>query len=147
MPVIPTGYDEIRFRARALAVTLLIGAIGGLLYWVAFFTSGSVQATDHECYLVFERAFPAADAWGIATSLLAARGLWLGKPAAVLFGIAAGSAMIFLGLMDVLYNLQHDMYALANPEMMAEIAINLFALVVGPGTIAWAWHHRRALGA
>lgn len=147
MPIIPTGYDEIRGRARSLAVILLIGAIGGSLYWVLFFTSGAVQASGHPCYLVFERAFPAADVWGIATALLAARGLWRGTAESVLFGIATGSAMIFLGLMDVLYNLENDMYAVVNPEMIAEIAINLFSLIVGPGTIAWVWRHRRALGA
>ena len=147
MPIIPTGYDEVRTRARTLALILLIGAIGGSLYWILFFTSGAVQASEHRCYLVFERAFPAADAWGIATSLLAVRGLWRGTSAAVLFGIATGSAMIFLGLMDVLYNLENGMYAVVNPEMAAEIGINLFSLLVGPSTIAWVWRHRRALGA
>lgn len=147
MPIIPTGYDEIRPRARALAVILLIGAIGGVLYWVAFFSSGAVQASDHECYLVFERAFPAADAWSITATVLAAAGLWRGKSSAVLFGIAAGSGMIFLGLMDVLYNLENDMYGLVTAEMMTEIGINLYSLIVGPGTIAWVWRHRRALGA
>ncbi len=147
MPIIPTGYDEIRGRARALASVVLFGAIGGVLYWVAFFTSGAVQASDQPCYLVFERAFPAADAWGTATALAAAAGLWRGRPAAVLFGIAAASAMLFLGLMDVLYNLENGMYAVINAEMVGEICINAYCFVVGPTLMAFVWRHRRALGA
>jgi hypothetical protein len=147
MPIIPTGYEEIRGRARALAVVLLIGAIGGVLYWVAFFTSGAVQASDLPCYLVFERAFPAADAWGTVTALVAAAGLWRGRPAAVLFGIAAASAMLFLGLMDVLYNVENHMYALANAEMAGEVFINAYCFFVGPTLMTFVWRHRRALGA
>ena len=147
MPIIPTGYEEIRGRARALSVILLFGAIGGMLYWVAFFTSGAVQASGEPCYLVFERAFPAADAWGTATAVAAAAGLWRGRPAAVLFGIAAASAMLFLGLMDVLYNLEHHMYATVDAEMVGEIAINAYCFVVGPTLMLFVWRHRRALGA
>lgn len=147
MPIIPTGYDEIRRSARTLAVILLIGAIGGILYWIAFFTSGAVQATDHPCYLDFERAFPAADAWSTTATLIACAGLWRGRPTAVLFGIAAASGMIFLGLMDVLYNFENDMYALGNPEMIGEIFINVYCFVVGPTLMTFVWRHRRALGA
>ena len=147
MPIIPTGYDEIRGRARALAAVLLFGSIGGVLYWVAFFTSGAVQASGEPCYLVFERAFPAADTWGTVTAVAAAAGLWRGRPSAVLFGIAAASAMLFLGLMDVLYNLENHMYAAINAEMVGEIFINAYCFVVGPTLMLFVWRHRRALGA
>ena len=143
--MVPAGFDRIRPRARTLATILFIGAIGTVLYWVTFFASGAVQASEDACYLVFERSFPAADGWTAVASFLAAIGLWQGRPTAVLFGIAAGSGLVFLGLMDVLYNLENGMYALANPEMAAEIVINLFCLTVGPLAIAWPWRHRRML--
>jgi hypothetical protein len=78
---------------------------------------------------------------------LAAYGLWRGTAGAVLFGIAAGSAMLFLGLMDVLYNLENHMYAVLNAEMVGEIFINAYCFVVGPTLMAFVWRHRRALGA
>ena len=140
-----TLYEPIRARARGLAAILFIGALGTILYWLTFFTSGAVQASADACYLVFERSFPAADGWTAAASLAAARSLWRARPSAVLWGIAAGSGFVFLGLMDVLYNIENGMYALANPEMGAEIVINAFCLAIGPATIAWVWRSRRVL--
>ena len=130
---------------RLLAAVLLVGGIGTIAYWVAFFTSGVVQATQDPCYLVFERAFPAADAWTATTAIVAAVALWRRRPTAVLFGIATGSGFVFLGLMDVLYNLEHGMYALHNAEMANEIVINVFCLTVGGAAMTHAWLHRREL--
>jgi hypothetical protein len=130
---------------RTLAAILLLGGVGTILYWTTFFTSGVVQATGEPCYLVFERAFPAADACTAVAAILAGVGLWRRQPSAVLFGIACGSGFVFLGLMDVLYNLEQGMYALRTPEMAYEIVINIFCLTVGPAAIAYAWRQRRVL--
>ncbi|MBI3770646.1 MAG: hypothetical protein HY271_19425 [Deltaproteobacteria bacterium] len=130
---------------RALGTVLVIGGVGTILYWTAFFSSGMVQATREPCYLVFERAFPAADAWTAVAAILAGVGLWRRRPSAVLFGIAGGSGFVFLGLMDVLYNLEHGMYTLRTAEMANEIVINAFCLTVGPTAIAYAWRQRRVL--
>ncbi len=128
---------------RLLAAVLLVGGIGTILYWVAFFTSGVVQATQDPCYLAFERAFPAADGWTAANAIAAAIALWRRRPSAVLFALAAGSGFIFLGLMDVLYNLEHGMYAIHSAEMANEVVINVFCLTVGAFAIAYAWSGRR----
>jgi len=132
---------------RVLAAVLLAGGVGTVLYWIAFFTSGVVQASQDPCYLVFERAFPAADAWAAANAIGAAVALWRRRPTAVLFAIAAGSAYIFLGLMDVLYNLEHGMYAVHSAEMANEIVINVFCLILGLWAIAFAWTRRHELDA
>ena len=67
--------------------------------------------------------------------LVAAHLLVRGRMAAVPIGIAAGSAMVFLGLMDTLYNLEHGQYAIRTPEMVTETAINVVCLVFGPWTM------------
>jgi len=131
--------------ADAMAVVLFVAGVGTILYWVAFFSSGAVQASSDPCYLVFERAFPAADGWTALCALVAAHALWRRRAHAVLFGIAAGSGFVFLGLMDVLYNLEHGMYALHSAEMAAEIVINVTCLTIGPAAIAYAWRARHAL--
>jgi len=137
--------DDALRGTRAMAIVLAVAGVATVLYWVTFFTSGDVQATTERCYLVFERAFPAADAWAAASALIAAEALWRRRPRAVLFTIAAGSAYVFLGLMDILYNLENGMYAVHTAEMAAEIAINLTCLTVGPAAIAVAWRARHAL--
>ena len=129
--------------AGPLAVALFVGGLGTILYWVDFFAGEHVQASGDRCYLVFERAFPAADGWTAVAALAAAVGLWRGQPSAVLFGIAAGSGFIFLGLMDILYNLENGMYRVRGVEMAFEIFINLFCMTVGPAAIAFVWRHRR----
>jgi len=130
--------------AGTLAVLLLIAGAGTFAYWITFFSSEIVQATAEPCYLVFERAFPMADAWAAIASILAALGLLRRRPEAVLFGIAAGSAFVFLGLMDVLYNLEHGMYALRTAEMAYETLINVVCLTLGPATMAYVWRRRRS---
>ncbi|HEY2387552.1 MAG TPA: hypothetical protein VGK30_11370 [Candidatus Binatia bacterium] len=137
--------DDASRSASALAVLLLIAGAGTLAYWTAFFTSDLVQATVEPCYLVFERTFPAADAWAAVTAILCALGLLRRRPEAVLFGVAAGSAFTFLGLMDVLYNLEHGMYAVHTPEMAYETLINVVCLTLGPATMACVWRWRRRL--
>ena len=128
--------------AGTLAVLLLIAGAGTFAYWIAFFSSDLVRATAEPCYLVFERAFPMADAWAATASIFAALGLLRRRPEAVLFGIAAGSAFVFLGLMDVLYNLEHGMYALHTAEMAYETLINVVCLTLGPATMLCVWRWR-----
>jgi hypothetical protein len=132
---------------RTVIVLLWITVALDALYWVLFFTTGAVQTTDEPCYLVFERAFPVADAWLGFASALCAIALQRRAAHAVFWGVAAGSAFIYLGLMDTLYNLQHGMYARLGVEMAAEIGINLTCLSFGPFVMAYVWRHRRWLGA
>ena len=111
-----------------------------------FFTTGQVQASDDPGYLGFERAFPAADAWLAIASVICAEGLRRRRAWAVLYGIAAGSAFIYLGLMDTLYNLEHAMYFHLSGEMLAETGINLSCFFFGPVLMSYLWHHRKWLG-
>ncbi len=132
---------------RTVAGLLSLSAALTGLYWVVFFTSGATQATQEPCYAVFERAFPAADAWLALAALACASGLRRRRPRAVLWGVAAGSAFIYLGLMDTLYNLEHRMYASIGPEMAAEVLINVTCFLFGPFLMSYVWRHRRWLGA
>ena len=60
--------------------------------------------------------------------------------------MCAGSAAIYLGCMDVLFNLEHDVYRGPDAAAIAiEAMINVFSLAVGGHLIAFAWRSRRAL--
>jgi uncharacterized membrane protein (DUF2068 family) len=115
------------------------------LYWIDFFTSGGVHVRDDAVYLAFEKAFPLADAWMAACSLLGAIGLWRRRSWGLLFGLLAASAQIFLACMDVLFNLNEGNYAIASAAMAAEILINVGLLIGAPLLIAFLWRQRRVL--
>lgn len=130
---------------RAMVAWLWIAAALTLVYWLLFFTTGAVQSSRDPVYLGFEAAFPAADAWLAFTAVACAEGLRRRRAWAVLYGIAAGSAFIYLGLMDTLYNLEHGMYLHRTPEMLTEMAINVSCFVLGPLLMWYVWRHRRWL--
>jgi hypothetical protein len=129
-------------RDRAHAVAMVIAAFGTVAYWVTYFTSGATHVRTDEVYLAFENAFPLADGYMAAAYLLSAWKLWRGQRGAVLWGIVAGSAMIFLGCMDLLFNLEQNHFAgPISAEMWAEIVIVVFCLSFGPFTIWRMWTH------
>jgi hypothetical protein len=124
---------------------MAVVGITTVAYWVEFFSSGRVRTSEDQAYVDFERAFPLADAYMAAAFLAGAELLRRGRPAAVPVGIAAGSAMVFLGAMDTLYNLQHGKYRSMTPEMAVEALINVASFTFGPFTMYRLWKARGRL--
>jgi len=130
---------------RIHAIFMLVAAFGTIAYWLTYFSSGATQLRDDEVYLAFENAFPLADGWMTLCFLLAAFFLWRGDRRALLWGICAGSAMIFLGCMDLLFNIEQKHFqAPPSAEMWAEIVIVVFCLSFGPFTIRRLWRNNAA---
>lgn len=135
-----------RPRGLVAAITYLaVAAVGTTAYWLVFFTSGAVQVQRDAAYLAFEKAFPLADGWMAACAVLGAIGLWRGRPWGLLFGLLAASSLVFLGCMDVLWNLNSGSYAIGSNAMKAEIVINVFCIAGGSLLILYLWRHRRSL--
>lgn len=134
-----TTADRLNAAANAASIGVMIG------YWVAFFTRDSVRTSDDPGWEDFERAFPLADAYLAAVGLAASRAMWRGQPAAVGLGIAGGSASVFVGLMDILYNVQHGKYAERSPQMALEVFFNVAAPGLGALTMVRMWRARHRL--
>jgi hypothetical protein len=132
---------------RALIAWLWIVSAVNLLYWILFFTTGQVQTSQDPVYLGFEGAFPAADAWLGIAAIACAEGLRRRRPWATLYGVATGSAFIYLGLMDALYDLEHGMYGQLTGEVITEIIIVITCFVFGPLLMWYVWRYRRWLDA
>lgn len=60
-----------------------------------------------------------------------------------LFMLLAGSSGIFLGLMDLLYDLENNMFVPFTPEAATELLIVIILLILEPVLIALTWRHRR----
>lgn len=117
----------------ALAVLLILTAVVTVAYWLDFFLRGTVHVVEEEWYLRFERAFPVADAWMAGAAVIAATGLLADRSYGVVFGLAAAGALLFLGLMDLTFNVQNRLYRLLpqSAEMWAEAVIVVWCLGLG----------------
>lgn len=128
-------------RDKVHAILMLLTAAGTLAYWLTYFMSGATKVRTDDVYTSFENAFPLADAWMALSYVLAAIFLLKADRRAVLWGICAGSAMIFLGAMDTLFNLEQGLFSHGSAEMAVEIAINVVCWSFGPFTIWRMWKH------
>lgn len=124
--------------ATVLAVLLLVTAAGIVAYWVLF-ALDVVEATGEDWYLRFERAFPVPD---VATALAATAGgvgLLLGRPWGDTFGLVAAGGLVFLGLIDISFNVQNGLYRKlpGSAEMWMEAVINVWTLGLGAWLVAY----------
>jgi hypothetical protein len=134
-------------RARALTITavlMLLTAIGIILFWIVSFADldawrESTFASQSAAWFAWELSFPLADAWVALTAILGAIGLWRRRPAGLLFGLVSGGAMVFLGLIDLLFFLENGLYLPVNAESVIELLIHLWATGFGLFAIAAIW--------
>jgi len=120
-----------------------------ILYWVTWFAAPEFiqarapEAPDYQIYVNFEQAFPLADGWLAIAALIGIIGLWKMRDWGFLFMLLAGSSAIFLGLMDLLYDLEHAMFVPLTAEAATELAIVILLLALGPLMIVLLWRNRR----
>jgi hypothetical protein len=137
--------DDFELWRPRVAAWLAVAA--GLLapYWVAWFADRNVVASAHTPeYVAFEQAFPLADAWLAGAALLAAVTLLRRLPSALIWPVAVGGAALYLGALDILYDLQHGIYAKGSGGAI-ELGINLVTVVSGIGVMRFAWRFRNQL--
>ena len=116
-----------------LGVLLLVTAVVTAIYWLDFFLRGTVHVVGDDWYLRYERAFPVADGWMAGCSLVAADGLFTGSSYGTVFGLLAAGALVFLGLMDLSFNVQNGLFRLLprSGQMWAEVVIIVWVLTLG----------------
>jgi hypothetical protein len=132
------------------AVLMLLTAVGTLIFWVTFFADLEAQRSGYlasrcDAWFAWEMSFPLADGWMAATAILGAVGLWRMRPTGLLFGLVSGSAMVFLGLMDVLFFLQNGLYLPLAGEVAVELFIHIWTAAFGLFVIAYIWAQRALL--
>lgn len=122
-------------RISTIARLQLATGIGLLLFWAAFFTVGLAPANPPPGYFQFEHSFTVPDII-LAIGLIVAGRCWLQaeptrrKTAHVLSLVCAG-ALIFLGLLDISFNLQNGMYTSGWMDAVLALAINAWCIGFG----------------
>lgn len=108
-------------------------SLGLFLFWILFFFAGIVPDNATSSYLAYEHAFPPADII-LATALLTAS-LFALKDSknTLVFKVfhSCGGALIFLGILDVTFNLQNNIYFLSTADFILNAFINLWCIFFG----------------
>jgi hypothetical protein len=130
---------------RRLTTSGVIAVVVLVAYWTAWYVDRDLVASDHtRSYVDFENAFPLADAWLGACVLMALRAVRRKSPMLLLWLLAGGGAGVYLFCMDVLYDLEHGIYAKGAGGVI-ELGINLLTLGLSVWFVRWAWTRRTAI--
>lgn len=140
-------------RPRGFTITaalLLLTTLVTLIFWATFLADDEAQRSSflaQQCagWYTWERSFPLADAWMALACFVGAIGLLRMRPWGVLCCVLAGSALLFLGLTDVLFFVQNGLYTPLNLDVVIEMVIHAWVLGLGAFVIAYIWNRRQLL--
>jgi hypothetical protein len=116
-------------RVRLIARLELMTAAGLFLYWILYFTVGVAPENPPSGHFVFADLILAALLVRAATLLLRPDPIQrvLGRG----LSLVCSGALLFLGGLDISFNLQHAIYLTPSVNMFMEVAINIWCLVFG----------------
>ena len=115
----------------AIAILELLTAVGLILFWILFFTVGMAPKNPPPGYLAYEHSFPVPD--GLLSILLLVAGimLLLNNPLGVNLSLIAAGALLFLGVLDISFNLQNGIYKISTGDLISNAFINLWCVDFG----------------
>jgi hypothetical protein len=133
-------------RMRRAVISMLVVAIAlDAAYWSIWFARRDWIASEHtQSYYDFENAFPLADVWLGLACVLAVVTLLRRHPTALLWLVATGAAGLYLGCMDLLYDLEHDIFARGGGGVFEAVIVAvtwIFSITV----LRFAWTRRGEL--
>lgn len=136
-------------RGRGIIASVMIfAALLIAAYWIIWFVvDRNLLASLHtDYYYRFENAFPLADVWLGLLLILATIGLLLRRPWGLLAGLLGGGAGIYLGCLDVLFDIENGVYQIpANGDAsgpIIEIVINVLTFTLGILITTYIWRNR-----
>ncbi|MBD3196396.1 MAG: hypothetical protein GF317_15160 [Candidatus Lokiarchaeota archaeon] len=123
-----------------IAILQILLGIGFVGFWIFFFLVENKNPENTELYLAFERSFPIPDLGWITPSLfISAAGLLFNEVYGIFFCIISGSALVFLGLLDISFNVQNGGYKKSLSDTLMNLAINLICVIMGPIFLYYGW--------
>ena len=122
-------------RVRLIARLELLTAAGLILYWTLYFTVGVAPENPPAGYFVFQNTFTYADLILAVILIRAATLLLRPDPIQRVLGrglsLVCSGALLFLGGLDISFNLQNAVHLTPSFDMFLEVAINIWCLVFG----------------
>ena len=130
---------------RLVCGMLVVAIVLDAVYWTLWYVDRDSIASEHtDAYYAFENAFPLADLWLGLACIAALVALVRQHPSALLWLLSGGGAALYLGCMDLLYDLEHGIFAKGGEGAFEAVIVALtwiFAITV----LSWSWRHRSDL--
>ena len=117
------------------AIFQLLIAVGLIGFWVMFYFTEVKNRKMSEVEFKHEMSFPLPDLlWVLPNLIVAAIGLLLEQWFGYFFTVTAASGMMFLGLIDLAFNLQNKKFNVKEYKFDAVLSIFIVAimLIFGP---------------
>ncbi|MFX1316522.1 MAG: hypothetical protein ACFE9T_11700 [Promethearchaeota archaeon] len=123
-----------------IVIFQIIFIVGFVAFWIYFFLVENKNPERTEVYLVFEKSFILADlVFATPALILSVFGILTDQKFGYFFSVIAGSALIFLFLMDLCFNLQQGTYKKRDSSTLLEMGINIMCVIFGPLFIIYGW--------
>ncbi len=123
-----------------MAVFQIILGLGIIGFWIYFFLVENKDPEKTEVYLKHEKSFPLPDlGWIVPCLFIAAIGLLTEQNFGIYFTIAAGSGMMFLGLIDLAFDLQHGLFKTKDMEAYFNITIVSITMIFAVIFLIYGW--------
>ena len=119
-----------------IGILQILGASAIIWFWYDWFKNQNKNPENTESYLSHERSFPIVDlGWIVPTLIIAAIGNFIGEKFGIFFSAVSGGALVFLGVIDITYNVQQGRHK-SHPS---DLILNLVVLIGGIVVIIYAW--------
>ena len=118
-----------------MAIFQILIALGLIGFWISFYFTEYKNRKMSEVEFKHELSFPLPDlGWVSSTLFIASIGLIMDQKFGYFFSAIAGSGMIFLGLIDLAFDIQNDKFNTKEHGFDAyfSIFIVLLCLIMGP---------------
>ena len=139
------GHAPIGSSRTLVLIGLALAAILDIVYWLLWFTARDVVASDTtQAYYEFEQAFPVADLWLFICIVGAVVALLRNSHWALFWLIAGGAAGVYLGCMDVLYDIEHGIWGMGGGGIF-ELFIVVVTFGLSISLMRWSWRRRYTL--
>jgi len=137
------GIKMLDLIIAGLEIFVGIAIIG---FWIYFFAVEYKDPEQKRWYIIYERTFPLPDiGWITPCLFIGAYGLITGQNFGIFFTIAAGSSMMFLGLIDIAFSIQNGMFKMKDFKAYLNITVVSLSLIFAIIFTVYGWMKFSAL--
>jgi len=125
---------------KIIAILQILLGFGFVGFWVIFYFTEYKNPKMDELAFKHEKSFPLPDlGWIMPCLFIAGIGILMEQKFGYFFSALAGSGMMFLGLIDLAFDIQNGVFKKKEFATYMGIFIILLMLVLGPIFIIYAW--------